>query len=202
MPTNVGVRRVFTAASLAAVALLAQGTGALAAGTADLTLTMTGPATATAGTNITYLFTITNNGPEAADGVFFSPVPPANTTEVSPPFQTSGPQRSTSVPAGTIYTFTWVLRVNPAAPAGTVITNTLTITTTTALPTPAHNSATVLTTVGAGAQAPDDGDGRVGDDGGQGGKADHGDRDSRVGDDGGQGGNADHGDDSRGERAD
>jgi len=150
----VGVRRVLTAASLAAVALVAQGAGALAAipPSADMAITMTGPATATAGTDITYLFTITNNGPDPADGVAFNPVAPANTTPVSLT-QTSGPPPSLSVPAGTIYTFSWVLHVDPATPAGTVITNTLTISATTADPNPANNTTTVLTTVGAGAQA-------------------------------------------------
>ena len=93
VPTNVGVRRVFTAASLAALALLAQSAGALAATSADMAITMTGPATATAGTDITYLFTITNNGPDPADGVAFNPVAPANTTPVSLT-QTSGPPPS------------------------------------------------------------------------------------------------------------
>jgi uncharacterized repeat protein (TIGR01451 family) len=150
----VGVRRVFTVASLAAVALIAQGSGSLALvpPSADLAITMTGPATATAGTQITYVITITNNGPDPANGVAFNPVAPANTTYVSLT-QTSGPPPSLSVPAGTTYTFTWVLNVNPATPAGTVITNTVTISATTSDPNPANNSATVLTTVGAAAQA-------------------------------------------------
>jgi uncharacterized repeat protein (TIGR01451 family) len=187
----VGVRRVFTAASLAALALLAQSAGALAATSADMAITMTGPATATAGTDITYLFTITNNGPDPADGVFFNPVAPANTTYVSLT-QTSGPAPTTTVPAGTIYTFMWVLHVDPSTPAGTVITNTLTISATTPDPNPANNTTTVLTTVGAGA-LPGGGDGSGGDDNSQSGNGDHGDG-SGGGDDNSQSGNGDHGD--------
>jgi uncharacterized repeat protein (TIGR01451 family) len=150
----VGVRRVFTVASLAALALIAQGSGALALvpPSADLAITMTGPATATAGTNVTYVITITNNGPDPATGVAFNPVAPANTTYVSLN-QTSGPPPSLTVPAGTTYVFSWVLTVNAGIPGGTVITNTVTISATTADPNLANNSATVLTTVGAAAQA-------------------------------------------------
>jgi uncharacterized repeat protein (TIGR01451 family) len=57
------------------------------------------------------------------------------------------------VPAGTVYTFTLRVHVNPGLAGGTVITNTVTISATTADPNPANNSATVLTTVGAAAQA-------------------------------------------------
>jgi uncharacterized repeat protein (TIGR01451 family) len=147
-----GVRRVITAASLAAVALLAQGAGALAATppSADMAITMTGPATAAAGTNATYLITITNNGPDAAQGVSFNPVAPANTTYVSLTL-TSLTQPSLTVPAGTIYKFTFVVQVVPTTPAGTVITNTVGVSATTADPNLANNTATVRTTVGAGA---------------------------------------------------
>jgi uncharacterized repeat protein (TIGR01451 family) len=150
----VGVRRVLTVASLAAVALLAQGSGALAAvpASADMSITMTGPATATAGTDISYLITITNNGPDPAAGLAFNPLAPANTTYISLT-QTSGPVPAATVPAGTVYTFTLRVHVNPGLAGGTVITNTVTISAATADPNPANNSATVLTTVGAAAQA-------------------------------------------------
>ena len=152
--SDVGVRRIFTAASLAAVALLVQSAGALALvpPSADMAITMSGPATATAGTDITYVITITNNGPDPADRVAFNPVAPANTTPVSL-MQTSGPAPSLSVPPGPIYTFAWVLHVIPGTPAGTVITNTVTISAATADPILANNVATVLTTVGGSAQA-------------------------------------------------
>src|ERR1700737_1515987 len=104
----VRVRCVLTIASLAAVALIAQGSGALALvpPSADLAITMTGPATATAGTDTPYVIPITNNGPDPATGVAFNPVAPANTTYVSLN-QTFGPPPSLTVPTGTTYVFAW-----------------------------------------------------------------------------------------------
>ncbi|HEY8863153.1 MAG TPA: hypothetical protein VIO37_03155 [Candidatus Dormibacteraeota bacterium] len=151
-PADVGARRVFIAASLAAAALVAQGIGALAAvaPSADLTLTMTGPATATAGTNITYLMTITNNGPDIAQGVQFNPQAPTHTSTVSFTFTAGGP--SLTVAPGAITSVAWVVHIDATTPAGTVIVNTQTITTTTADPNLANNTATVTTTVGGGAR--------------------------------------------------
>jgi uncharacterized repeat protein (TIGR01451 family) len=50
---------------------------------ADLTITKTGPATAAAGTEITYLLTLTNAGPSAANGATFSDNVPNNLTGVT-----------------------------------------------------------------------------------------------------------------------
>jgi uncharacterized repeat protein (TIGR01451 family) len=150
----VGARRVFTAACLAAAALVAQSAVALAATSADMAITITGPATAAAGTNFTYTITIQNNGPDPAAGVSFNQGPlPVNTTEVTPFHQISGPAPTPTVPAGTVYVFSWGLGVVPGTAAGTVITKTITVSATTADPNPANNTSTVNTIVTAGAQA-------------------------------------------------
>jgi uncharacterized repeat protein (TIGR01451 family) len=56
---------------------------------ADMAVTASGPSSVTAGTNATYTITITNNGPNAAQGVVLSDVLPAGSTYVSIT-QTSG----------------------------------------------------------------------------------------------------------------
>src|SRR5207244_1048907 len=47
---------------------------------ADLSITKTGPATATAGTDITYTVTVTNNGPSTSSGGTVTDTLPAGTT--------------------------------------------------------------------------------------------------------------------------
>ena len=48
-----------------------------------MSVTKTGPATVTAGTNATYTITLTNNGPNAAQGVVLTDLLPAGSTFVS-----------------------------------------------------------------------------------------------------------------------
>jgi uncharacterized repeat protein (TIGR01451 family) len=128
---------------------------------ADLAVTKTGPATATAGTDITYTVTLTNNGPSTATTVSLTDAVPPNTTFVSES-QTAGPALSCTTPAvggsGTITctaasfatsvpaTFSITVHIVPGA-AGTTITNTASATAATADPASANNAAPATTTV-------------------------------------------------------
>lgn len=101
----------------------------------DLAVTKSGPATVTAGNNITYTITVTNNGPSNAVSVAMSDPLPLNTTFVSVT-QNSGPTFNCNAPpvgangtvtcatsllvSGSTATFTLVARVNPGA-SGTVV---------------------------------------------------------------------------------
>jgi uncharacterized repeat protein (TIGR01451 family) len=133
-------------------------------GSADLSVNKTGPATANAGTNITYTITLTNNGPSNAANAALTDSVPANTTFVSES-QTTGPAFSCITPAlggtGAINctiasfapgsaTFSITVHINPGAP-GAVISNTANATSTTTDPNPGNNSSTALTTATASA---------------------------------------------------
>jgi len=126
---------------------------------ADLSVTKTdSPDPVTAGSNIDYLLTVTNNGPAIAQSIVLSDVIPANTTFVSS-FVNAGPLICAPPAGGTFQCtratlnasasaqVTLTVNVNPGA-TGT-ISNTATVTTTTNDPNNANNSATELTTVTA-----------------------------------------------------
>jgi uncharacterized repeat protein (TIGR01451 family) len=124
---------------------------------ADLAITKSGPATVTAGTNITYTVTVTNNGLSDAQTVALTDNTPANSTFVSES-QTSGPAFSCTNPAvggtgpvsctlatlasGASASFTLVFNVSAAVPNGTTITNTASVASSTPDSVPANNSAT------------------------------------------------------------
>jgi len=125
---------------------------------ADLSVNKTGPATANAGTNITYSITLTNGGPSNAANVALTDATPANTTFVSES-QTTGPTFSCTTPivggtgainctiaslAPTSATFSITVHINPGA-AGAVISNTANTAATTTDSNPGNNSSTVLT---------------------------------------------------------
>ncbi len=129
---------------------------------ADLSLTKIGPATASAGGNVSYTLTVANNGPSDASTVDLSDAIPANTTSVSMT-QTSGPiflltvpplgatgtahaTRGTMLP-GTSATFTLVVKVNPATAIGTTINNTASVSTTTTDPAAINNSSSSSLTI-------------------------------------------------------
>jgi uncharacterized repeat protein (TIGR01451 family) len=127
---------------------------------ADLTINKTGPASANAGTDITYTVTLTNSGPSNAANVSLTDAVPANTTFVSET-QTAGPTFSCSTPApggtGTITctigsmpltsaTFSITVHINAGA-SGATITNTANVSSTTTDPNPSGNTPTVNTTV-------------------------------------------------------
>jgi len=133
---------------------------------ADLSVNKTGPATANAGTDITYTITLTNNGPSNAASVSLTDAVPANTTFVSASQTTgSGSPFSCTKPSvggtGTVNctlasfapgsaTFSITVHISPGA-TGTVISNTANATTTTTDPTPGNNTSTALTNVTASA---------------------------------------------------
>ena len=125
---------------------------------ADLAVSKTGPATANAGTDITYTVTLTNNGPSNAASVALNDAVPANTTFVSES-QTTGATFSCTTPpvggTGTVNctiasfapgsaTFSITVHINPGA-VGAVISNTANATTSTTDSTPGNNTSTVLT---------------------------------------------------------
>ncbi len=131
---------------------------------ADLSVNKTGPASANAGTDITYTITLTNNGPSNAASVAFTDVVPANTTFVSES-QTTGPTFSCTKPSvggtGTVNcslasfapgsaTFSITVHISPGA-AGAVISNTANASTTTTDPNPGNNTFTALTNATASA---------------------------------------------------
>ena len=123
--------------------------------TADLSVTNSAsPNPVTAGNNITYTQTVTNNGPATAGGtvVALFDQPPANTTYVS----LTGPAGWTcafntpfyvcsiaSMAANTTANFTFVVTVNTTAAAGSTITDTDSVSAApTTDPNPNNNSAT------------------------------------------------------------
>src|SRR5207244_1762416 len=82
---------------------------------ADLSVTKIGPATATAGGNVTYSITTTNAGPSDAMNVQLNDTPTIGTTIVSF-VQNSGPPLGGPLPAGGTQTFTLVLHINSSVP--------------------------------------------------------------------------------------
>jgi uncharacterized repeat protein (TIGR01451 family) len=127
---------------------------------ADLTINKTGPATANAGTNITYTVTLTNAGPSVASTVSLTDAVPANTTFVSASQSSGVPFSCTTPPVGGTGTvscsiatfpigsavFSITVHIGPGA-TGATITNTAVVTSTTPDPNPAGNNPTATTTV-------------------------------------------------------
>jgi uncharacterized repeat protein (TIGR01451 family) len=72
-------------------------TTSLTVSSVDVSVTKTGPATAVAGTNVTYTITIANAGPDTADNVGLTDALPAGTTFVSFA-QNNGPVPACSLP--------------------------------------------------------------------------------------------------------
>jgi uncharacterized repeat protein (TIGR01451 family) len=130
------------------------------AGSADLAVVKSGPATVNAGSNLTYTVTLTNSGPSAAANVSLTDAVPANTTFVSET-QTAGPTFSCTAPAmgatgtitctaatfavGATATFQIVVQASPAVANGTTIGNTANVTSTTPDPSMGNNSSTANT---------------------------------------------------------
>lgn len=130
----------------------------------DLSATKSGPASITAGTNITYTINLANLGPSTATSVTFTDVMPANTTFVSAS-QNSGPAFTCTYPAagtnGTITctrasfappmtaAFTFVFAVAPSATG--VVENTAAIASAITDPNPATNTSTTTATVATSA---------------------------------------------------
>ncbi len=111
---------------------------------ADLSITKSGPQTALANSNITYLITASNAGPSPAMGATITDVIPANTSFVSAtPSQGSCSGTATvtcsmgTINSGGAATVTLVLQVN----AGGVVSNTASVASTTPDPNLANNTS-------------------------------------------------------------
>jgi large repetitive protein len=121
---------------------------------ADLAVAKSAPATVTAGTNLTYAITVTNNGPSDAQAVAVTDTVPANTTFVSAT-PSAGSCSGTATVTCTIPTLasgasvsiSLVVSVGSGVSSGTSITNTATADGTTPDPNDANDSATAGTTV-------------------------------------------------------
>jgi uncharacterized repeat protein (TIGR01451 family) len=130
---------------------------------ADLSVSKTGPAQATAGANLTYTVTVTNNGPDAAQDVELEDLVPINTTFVSssqvsgPPFSCSNTTIDeivrtsctiTSLPANTSASFSFVYNLAASA-EGTIIFNEATVSSATSEVNQFNNSEAVITLISA-----------------------------------------------------
>ncbi len=131
---------------------------------ADLAITKTdSPDPVTAGSNITYTITVTNNGPDAAATSSWSDTLPAGTTFVSLPAVAGWSCTTPAVGSGGTVSctntnfavgsaaFTLTVAVAPSTAAGTVLSNTATVTSSASDGTPGNNSATATTTVAGSA---------------------------------------------------
>ncbi|WP_395684146.1 hypothetical protein, partial [Dokdonella sp.] len=118
---------------------------------ADLAVVKTGPATATAGTNVSYTLAVTNNGPSPAAGVSLADPTPAGLTFVSATAPCAGgfPCALGTLAGGASVNVTVTFAV-PANGSGS-ITNTATLSSTTSDPTPGNNSSSVTTTIASSA---------------------------------------------------
>jgi uncharacterized repeat protein (TIGR01451 family) len=122
----------------------------------DMAVTATGPSSVTAGTNATYTITITNNGPNAAQGVVLSDTLPAGSSFVSMT-RTSGTDNFTlsqsggnatetanaNIASGSSDTFSLVVFAPSSLPNGAAFNNTSVVSAQNPDPTPSNNSATV-----------------------------------------------------------
>jgi uncharacterized protein len=131
---------------------------------ADLAITKTdAPDPVTAGANLTYTITVTNNGPDAAATASWNDTLPAGTTFVSlsavagwscttPAVGAAGTVSCSnpSFPVGSS-AFTLTVAIDSAVAGGTVLSNTAAATSVTGDPSTANNSATATTTVMASA---------------------------------------------------
>ena len=123
----------------------------------DLSITKTdSPDPVTAGSNLTYTVTVTNNGPDTAVSVVVTDNLPSQTTFVSCSASGggicggSGNNRTvtfTSLASGAFATVTFVVNVNCSLADGRVISNTATVSSSTADSNSGNNSATTTTTV-------------------------------------------------------
>jgi uncharacterized repeat protein (TIGR01451 family) len=127
---------------------------------ADMAVTATGPSSVTAGTNATYTITITNNGPNAAQGVVLTDTLPTGSNFVSMT-QTGGSDAftlaqsggtatetaSASIASGSSDTFSLVVYAPTSLANGANFSDTASVTANNPDPNPANNSATVPGTV-------------------------------------------------------
>jgi uncharacterized repeat protein (TIGR01451 family) len=127
---------------------------------ADVSVTKTdSPDPVTAGQNLTYTITVTNDGPSVATTVTLNDPLPAGTTFVSLPAVGGWSCTTPAVGAGgsiscstaslgiTSAVFTLTVAVDPAVAAGTLLSNTAVVTTSTPDPDGSDQTATATTTV-------------------------------------------------------
>lgn len=131
---------------------------------ADLSITKTaGADPITAGTNLTYTITVTNEGPDAATNAAWSDTLPVGTnfeslvfpgdwTCTTPPVGSGGTVNCivASLPVGN-YAFNLTVSIDPTVAAGTTLANTVAVTTNTSDGDTDDASATATTTVAASA---------------------------------------------------
>jgi uncharacterized repeat protein (TIGR01451 family) len=139
-------------------------TSAAISTSADLAVTKAGPATVTAGANVTYTVTLTNNGPSDSQGVSLTDAVPTNTTFVSEThptgFSSTTPavggtgtitETTATFAGGSTATFTIVVKVNANAASASSISNTATVSATTTDPNNANNTSAVTSSVATSA---------------------------------------------------
>lgn len=121
---------------------------------ADLSITKTGPATANAGSALSYTVTVSNAGPDTAASVVMTDTLPAGVTAAA----ASGAGWACSLAANVFTCNLASLTVGPAAPititanapsAGGSITNSASVSSSTSDPNAADNSASATTTIAA-----------------------------------------------------
>src|SRR5258708_15779353 len=125
---------------------------------ADLAVTKTGPATVTAGQNISYTITITNNGPDPANNAHFTDNLPPQTSFVSI-VQNTGPAATCSssptsvgcswptLANGATASFPLTPAVPNSVPNGATLTNTVTVGSDSSDPNSGNNTAMSSATV-------------------------------------------------------
>ena len=139
---------------------LATGSVQFRASADTLIMKISTPNPVTAGTNVTYTITVTNNGVSTATNVVMTDTLPAQISDVSfSPSQGScigGIPGNPALPltcnlgslaSGASATITVVAKVDPATPEGTILVNNAVVTSDTSDPNNANNNATALTTV-------------------------------------------------------
>jgi uncharacterized protein len=129
----------------------------------DLAVTVTdAPDPVTAGANLAYTISISNNGPDPSIGTVWNFTVPAGLSFVSlpavagwscttPAVGSGGTVSCTAVAAVSSDVFTLTLAVDPAIAAGTVLSGTATVSGPNGDPVPGNNSATAMTTVATAA---------------------------------------------------
>ena len=134
----------------------------------DMVISKTGPDMALLGEDVTYVITVTNNGPDTANNITVTDMVPFNTEFVSataddgPPAACSGPPQlpaaqnvvctTPTLEPGESAQFTLVFNIDPQAPEGTIISNSATVTSSND-PEPENNNAFAVTFTPAEPQA-------------------------------------------------
>src|SRR5205823_2370018 len=118
---------------------------------ADLAIAKSAPATASAGTDITYSLTVTNIGPSTSSGGTVTDVLPAQVSFVSASAGSTNAAGTVTCNVGTLapgatQPFTIVVHINPAATGPIANTATVTATNLTEDPNATNNSAVPTTT--------------------------------------------------------